>query len=242
MRTVGTDASLSLDAPTVLIVDDEPKVARLIINVFRPAGYEVLHAPDGPSGVDAVASQAPDIVLLDLNLPRLDGIQACRRIREFSDVPIIMLTSRGLEAERLRGFDVGADDYVTKPFSPAELVARVRAVLARTRRTNDRAAPVYDDGTLRVDLARRVVTLRGAPVLLSRTESRLFAALAESAERVLFHEEIKRRVWGEEYEATDEQLRTAVKSLRRKVEPEPNEPRYIIGQRGVGYLFRAPHA
>ena len=225
---------------TVLVVDDEPKVARLIRHTLAADGFEVLHAPDGLAGVEMVETERPDLVLLDVMMPRLDGMQACRRIREISAVPVIMLTAVGLEAERVRGLDLGADDYVVKPFSPTELAARVRAVLRRTRPEAQGEPATFDDGTLRIDFARRAVALAGAPVGLSRTEFRLLRVLAEAPGRVFLHEELRSRVWGAEYGASDEQLRTYVKYLRRKIEPRPARPRYVLNQPGVGYLFRGP--
>jgi DNA-binding response OmpR family regulator len=167
-------------------------------------------------------------------------MQACQRIRELSDVPVIMLTALGVESERVRGLDLGADDYVVKPFSPSELAARVRAVLRRTRSEQTAEGRVFDDGTLRIDFERREVTLGGEPVRLSRTEFRLLKVLAENVGRVFLHEELQDRVWGEEYGASNEQLRTYVKYLRRKIEPHPGRPRYVLTQPGVGYVFRGP--
>ena len=189
----------------------------------------------------AVRDAEPDLVLLDVLMPDLDGIEVCRRIRESSDVPIIMLTGLGREPERIQGLEAGADDYVTKPFSPNELVARVRAVLRRVHR-DDRSRPggPIDDGWLHVDFERRHVSRGGEPVRLSRTELRLLMVLVQNAGRVLPHEEILGQVWGEEYGASHEQLRTYVKYLRRKIEPEPEQPRYLLTQAGVGYLFRLP--
>jgi two-component system KDP operon response regulator KdpE len=225
------------DRPTVLIVDDEPKVARLVRLTLGAEGYEVLHAADGAIGVEMVETERPDLVLLDIMMPRMDGFQACRRIRELSEVPIVLLTARGAESDRIKGLDLGADDYVTKPFSPGELAARVRAILRRARPAANEA-PVYDDGELRIDFERREVTRAGTPIALSRTELRLLSVLAQHPGRVFLHEELRNRVWGEEYHASSEQLRTYVKYLRRKIEPEPSEPRYILTQPGVGYVFR----
>jgi two-component system KDP operon response regulator KdpE len=227
----------SSDRLTVLVVDDEPKVARLIRLTLGAEGYEVLQAADGAIGVEMVERERPDLVLLDLMMPRMDGFQACQRIRELSDVPIVLLTARGAESDRIRGLDLGADDYVVKPFSPGELAARVRAILRRAR-PEAPAGPAYDDGELRIDFERREVTRGGAPVALSRTELRLLDVLAQNPGRVFLHEELRNRVWGEEYRASSEQLRTYIKYLRRKIEPHPSEPRYILTQPGVGYVFR----
>jgi DNA-binding response OmpR family regulator len=227
------------ERPTVLVVDDDPKVARLIRASLGAEGYEVLHAADGVIGVEMVETEQPDMVLLDVMMPRMDGMQACRRIRELSDVPIVLLTALAADADRIRGLDLGADDYVVKPFSPGELAARVRAIMRRARPERAHGTPVYDDGCLRIDVDRREISRGGEPIRLSRTESRLLRVLVENPGRVFLHEELQSRVWGEEYGASSEQLRTYVKYLRRKIEPEPETPRYILTQPGVGYLFRA---
>ncbi|TAK25026.1 MAG: response regulator transcription factor [Chloroflexota bacterium] len=227
---------------TILLVDDDPRIARLLRATLQEDGFEVLVARDGAAGVAMVESEQPDLVVLDVAMPVMDGMRSCQRIREFSTVPIIMLTGQASEADILRGFSLGVDDYMTKPFSPGELVARIRAVLGRARRAHREVALVFDDGVLRIDLASRAISARGEPVTLPRTEFRLLMALAESADRVLLHDELKRRVWGDNYAASDEQLRTSIKYLRRRIEPEPTRPRYLITQRGIGYLFRAPRA
>jgi len=231
------------DAPTqtILVVDDETRVARLIRHTLGPAGFRVVAAPDGESGMAAIRDHEPDLVLLDVVMPGPNGFDVCRRIREFSDVPIIMLTGLGREADRIGGLEAGADDYVVKPFSPNELIARVRAVLRRSRRDDRRRPPAgVDDGWLRVDLGSGDVRRGDVTARLSRTELRLLAALVENAGRVVMHEELRAQVWGEEYRASNEQLRTYVKYLRRKIEPEPENPRYLLTQPGVGYVFRLP--
>jgi DNA-binding response OmpR family regulator len=226
---------------TILVVDDEPRVARLVRHTLGPTGFRIEAAADGESGIAAIRAEEPTLVLLDVLMAGMDGVEVCRRIREFSDVPIIMLTGLGREADRISGLEAGADDYVVKPFSPNELIARVRAVLRRARR-DDRPRPLgpIDDGFLRVDFESREVRRGGEPVRLSRTELRLLSVLAENAGRVMLHEELRALVWGDEGNASNEQLRTYVKYLRRKIEPEPDTPRYLLTQPGVGYLFRLP--
>ena len=227
--------------PTILVVDDEARVARLVQHALGRHGFRVTWAADGPSGMAVVREDEPDLVLLDVVMPAMNGVEVCRRIRDFSDVPIIMLTALGREPERIDGLEAGADDYVVKPFSPNELVARVRAVLRRARRAEaGRAAGPIDDGWLRVDFEQRQVSRGGEPVRLSRTELRLLMVLVENAGRVVPHAELLATVWGEEYKASHEQLRTYVKYLRRKIEPAPDQPRYLLTQPGVGYLFRRP--
>jgi len=226
---------------TVLIVDDDPKIARLVRASLSPE-FEVLQAADGEAGVAMVEAERPDLVILDVNMPRLDGLRACTRIRELSDLPILMLTARSAEADRVAGLELGADDYVVKPFSPLELLARVRALLRRARPSAPSGGPTFDDGVLRVDLDRRVVERGGEPVDLTRTEWRLISTLVGYPGRVFLHEELKNRVWGESYDASDELLRTFVRSLRRKIEPDPAAPSYVRTQPGVGYVFRPPRS
>ncbi len=230
---------MTSDRTTILVVDDEPKIARLIRHVFPASSFEVLSALDGSSAVTMVEDERPDLVLLDVMMPGMDGLQACRRIREISDVPIIMVTARRADDDRIRGLDLGADDYVTKPFSPDVLAARVRAVLRRAHPESKQVGPTFDDGTLKIDFERREVALNGELVRLSRTEMRLLQVLAGNANRVFLHDELKARVWGEDYVATNEQLRTYVKYVRRKIEPTPENPRYLLSQPGIGYVFRA---
>ena len=226
------------DRPIVLVIDDEPKIARLIRHTLGTEGYEVLHALDGIIGLSMLEAETPDVVLLDVMMPHMNGLQVCKRIRELSDVPVIMLTALGDENDRIRGLDTGADDYVVKPFSPGELSARVRAILRRVRTSDDESIPVFDDGVLRIDFDRREVIRDGEDVRLSRTELRLLRILASAPGRVFTHDELLVRVWGEDYGASNEQLRTYIKYLRRKIEPQPNVPRYILTQAGVGYHFR----
>lgn len=227
-----------VEKSTILVVDDEPKIARLIRAALSRELYEVLQAPDGAAGVEMIESERPDLVLLDVMMPVMDGMEACKRIRELSDVPIIMLTARQTEDDRVKGLDLGADDFVPKPFSPAELEARIRAVLRRSR-PDPTPAPAYDDGTLHIDFDRRSVSLHGEPVRLTRTELRLLEVLARDPGRVFLGSELRDRVWGDDYGASSEQLRTYIRYLRRKIEPVPAKPRYLLTSAGVGYVFKA---
>jgi len=241
-------------APHVLVVDDDTNLTRLIGESLVAAGYKVTAVHAGLDALDALqAEHAPDIVILDVMLPRLDGWQILERIREISDVPVIFLTARDAESERLRGFDLGADDYVTKPFSLAELAARIRAVLARSGRvagatqSNRHAAGglsrEQEDvrrgtllaGDLTIDLAARRVQRAGRTVELTPTEYRLLVALARSAGRALSREEILVAVWGPEYEGDTDHVKRYVWYLRRKVEDDPATPRLIETVRGFGY-------
>ncbi len=221
---------------TILVVDDEPHVVRLVQANLQASGYQVLAAGDGRAALALVEEQRPDLVLLDLMLPGLDGYEVCRRIREYSDVPIIMLTARGAEVDRIAGLDAGADDYLSKPFGVGELLARVRAVLRRSRGSEVvRNQPPFQSGDLRIDFARHQVTVAGRPVELSATEFKLLAALARNADRVMLHEELLREVWGPEYRDEVQYLRVYVRYLRQKVEADPARPRLILTQQGAGY-------
>lgn len=225
----------------ILIVDDEPRVSRLVSEVLTAVGYRVTAAGAGQAAIEKVAIERPDLVLLDILLPQgMNGYQVCQRIREFSDVPVIMLTAKARDVDILQGFDVGADDYLTKPFNAKELVARVKAVLRRTNRSEQMMEHRLACGELEIDFARRVVTRRGEPVALTRTEYELFRVLALNVNRVLRHDEMLTAVWGPEYRDDLDYLRAYVRYLRRKLEPDPAEPRYILNSPGVGYMLACP--
>lgn len=224
----------------ILIVDDEPRVSRLVTEVLTAAGYEVVVAASGGTAIEMVALEQPELVLLDILLPQMDGYQVCSRLREFSDVPVIMLTAKARDSDILRGFDVGADDYLTKPFNSKELLARVKAVLRRTSRSEDAAASLLGCGSLTIDLARRTVSMDRDPVSLTRTEFELLRALALNANRVMAHEELLTEVWGQEYRNDLDYLRAYIRYLRRKLEPDPASPVYIVTTQGVGYMLACP--
>lgn len=225
---------------TILVVDDEPHVVRLVQANLQASGYQVLAATDGRVALQAVEDKLPDLVILDLMMPGLDGYEVCRRIREYSDVPIIVLTARGAEIDKITCLDAGADDYLTKPFSVGELLARVRAVLRRSRSPEEiRNRPPFRSGNLTIDFGRRQVTVGGRPVELSPTEYRLLAALARNADRVMLHEELLREVWGPEYRDEKEYLRVYIRYLRQKLEADPSHPQLILTQQGAGYRLAA---
>ncbi len=230
------------DAPdaTILVVDDEPRYVRWITVNLRASGYRVLTAADGQTALDLTAGERPDLVLLDIGLPVLNGLEVCRRIREFSTVPIIMLTAKAAEADKVAGLDAGADDYLPKPFGPPELLARVRAVLRRARYAESPTAePVFQHGDLAIDFARHAVSRGGEPVDLTPTEYKLLVQLARHAGRVLVPEELLTAVWGPEYRDETQHVRLYVSRLRRKIEPDPEQPRYVLTKPGIGYLFAA---
>lgn len=226
---------------TILVVDDEPHVVRLVKANLESSGYRVLTAGDGEQGLRLVESESPDLVILDIMLPRMDGYEACRRIREFSPVPVIMLTARSAEVDLVHGFEAGADDYLTKPFAVSELLMRVRAVLRRSKWPEEvLARQGFRAGPIDIDFAQHRVTVDGEGVKLSPTEYRLLAYLASNAGRVILHRELLRAVWGPEYGDESEYLRVYIRYLRQKLEPDPSNPRFLLTQPGAGYMFYQP--
>jgi two-component system KDP operon response regulator KdpE len=225
----------------ILIVDDEPRVVRLVSAVLQALNYQVIAATNGDPALEMVALEQPDLVLLDIRLPgELDGYGVCRRIREFSDVAVIMLTAKAQESDVLQGFDAGADDYLTKPFSAKELAARVKAVLRRTQRPEEKVTATFTCGDLEVNFARHTVKMHSEKVPLTRTEYSLLRQLALKANRVLLHQELLTEVWGAEYRDDVDYLRAYIHYLRRKLEADPSNPRYILTSQGVGYMLACP--
>jgi len=226
----------------ILITDDDPKLVRLVREVLSASGYEVLTCSSGEQAIETVALEQPDLLLLDvLFTDGMDGYQAARQVREFSGVPIVMLTAKVTETDMLEGFGAGADDYITKPFSSKELLARVQAVLKRSRG----AAPSPSGakivcGDLSIDLARRRVTVRGQEVHLTATEYNLLHELATHCNQVLFHEHLLTTVWGPEYRDDVDYLRSYIHMLRKKLELDPSTPRIILSTPGVGYMLALP--
>jgi two-component system KDP operon response regulator KdpE len=225
----------------ILVVDDEPRVVRLVSQVLEAVGCQVIAAASGEPAIEIVALEQPDLVLLDIRLPRgLDGYEVCRRIREFSEVPVIMLTAKAQETDVLRGFDVGADDYLTKPFNSKELVARVKAVLRRAQRPEEMVTATLTCGELEINFARRTIKVRGEKVSLTRTEYTLLHQLALNANRVMLHQDLLTTVWGPEYRDDIDYLRAYIRYLRQKLEEDPHEPQYILTTPGVGYMLTCP--
>lgn len=228
---------------TVLVVDDEPKLVRLVREVLTATGYRVVSATKGKQAIELVATEQPDLLLLDIVLADdTDGYEVARRVREFSDLPIVMLTAKARESEVLRGFEVGADDYLTKPFSSKELLARVRAVLNRAKS----GLPEQDTAEIRcggllIDLARHRVVRDGDEVHLTRTEFSLLRELARHRNRVLTHAELLSAVWGDEYRDDLDYLRAYIRYLRKKLESNPAEPKSITTVQGVGYMLECPN-
>lgn len=223
---------------TILAVDDEPKVLKLLKANLESSGYKILTAEDGEEAIDLVERQLPDLIILDLMLPKMDGYAVCRQIREFSPVPIIMLTARSAQVDLIHGFEVGADDYLTKPFSVNELLMRVQAVLRRSRWPEEIVSRQgFKTGPIEIDFAQHRVTVDGEPVKLTPTEYRFLSYLASNANRVILHRELLRAVWGPEYGEETEYLRVYMRYLRQKLEPEPSDPQYLLTQPGAGYML-----
>ncbi len=224
--------------PRILIVDDEARMRRFVRLNLEAEGFEVLEAENAMEALEKVRDELPDLVVLDVAMPGIDGFEALQRIREMSDVPVIMLTVKDEEEDRIRGLDLGADDYVTKPFSPRELASRIRAVLRRTSQTEDQVPDVVEvDDDLKIDFSRREVWVRGKLVKLRPTEYRLLYHLVKNAGWILTHEQLLTKVWGPEYRDDSHLLRLYITYLRKKIEPDPAHPKYILTERGVGYRF-----
>ncbi len=222
----------------ILIVDDEPRYLRLMEANLASDGYQVIKATNGQEAVDKVASQKPELVLLDIMMPVLDGFAACERIREFSNVPIIMVTARGEEGARVRGLDLGADDYIVKPFSATELLARVRAVLRRAQIAGSHIQQsVFTHSNLKIDFARAEVFRNDRTVFLSATEYRLLLQFAHNLGQVLTSEQLLTNVWGPEYRDDKEILWVSISRLRQKLEDDPKNPQHIVTRSGLGYTM-----
>ena len=222
----------------VLVIDDEPGIRRVVKDALRPDVSTVLEARSGDEALAIAAAERPDLIVLDLGLPDMDGIEVCRRLRAWTSAPIVVLSARDSEDEKTALLDAGADDYVTKPFGPAELRARVRAQL---RRAGMPRVPGGDEplrvGDLTIDIARRTVTRGGSTVHLTPTEWGLLVALVKSAGKTITHHQLFHAVWGAAHGDAQQYLRVYVAHLRRKIEPDPYEPRYIVTEPGVGYRF-----
>jgi two-component system KDP operon response regulator KdpE len=226
------------DAKLILIADDEARMRRFMQMNLDLEGYRVIEAGNGLEALDRVREDLPDLVLLDVMMPELDGFEALRIIRETSTVPVIMLTVRDDERDKVKGLELGADDYVTKPFSPRELASRIKAVLRRTEMDSPVEKSILQiDDYLKLDFNRRQVFAGGREVKLRPTEYRLLYHLVQNAGFTLTHEQILAKVWGYEYRDESQYVRLYVTYLRQKIEPDPANPRYILTERGVGYRF-----
>ncbi len=222
----------------ILVVDDEERMVRFIRLNLEHDGFYVLEANNGVGAINSMRDSIPDLILLDIMLPDLDGFEVLRLIREISTVPVIMLTAKGEEEDRIKGLELGADDYVTKPFSPRELVSRVKAVLRRTEAGGVGSQPVVEiDDHLRIDFSRREVWVENEIVKLRPTEYRLLYHLVQNAGWVLTYDQILSKVWGYEYRDESHYVRLYVNYLRQKLEKDPSNPKYILTERGIGYRF-----
>jgi len=222
----------------ILVVDDEPRYLRLIEANLASDGYQVIKATNGQEAVDRVASHQPDLVLMDIMMPVLDGFGATERIREFSNVPIIVVTACGEEGARVRGLDLGADDYIVKPFSATELLARVRAVIRRAKvSSGEFQQSVFTHGSLKIDFARAEVFRNDKVVFLSATEYRLLLQFAHNMGQVLTSEQLLGNVWGPEYRDDKEILWVSISRLRQKLEDDPKNPTHIVTRSGLGYTM-----
>ncbi|HMQ51818.1 MAG TPA: response regulator [Anaerolineae bacterium] len=222
--------------PRILVVDDEQAIRRFLHTSLTANGYTVFEAATGQAALTGVTQHRPDVVILDLGLPDLDGLQVTARLREWSQIPIIILSVRGQETDKIAALDAGADDYLTKPFGVGELMARLRVVLRRVTPATDE--PIFTTADLTVDLARRLVTIAGQELQLTPTEYDLLRALVNHAGRVLTHQQLLRQVWGLGYESEVHMLRVNISNLRHKLERNPARPQYITTEPGVGYRLR----
>jgi len=221
----------------VLVVDDETSIRRYLRAALSAQGFAVYEAANGQEAINSVLVHHPDVIILDLGLPDFDGIEVTRRLREWSQTPIIILSVREAEQDKIAALDAGADDYLTKPFGTGELMARMRVVMRRQAGKFDE--PILQVDELQMDLSRRIVTVNGDEVSLTPTEYDILRLLMQNAGRVMTHHQLLRHVWGTAYESEMHLLRVNVSNLRRKIEPDPSRPHYLITEAGVGYRLRA---
>jgi two-component system KDP operon response regulator KdpE len=227
----------SANPPRILVVDDETAIRRFLRTALDTGEFSLHEAENGHAALAAATASRPDIILLDLGLPDMDGVEVIRRVREWSQVPIIVLSVREREDDKVQALDAGADDYLTKPFGVAELLARIRVALRRSLQQADE--PVYRTGELEVDLARRQVKVTGGEVQLTPTEYDLLRLLVTHAGKVLTHSQILKQIWGNAYIEQPHVLRVNISNLRHKIEKDPSRPRYIVTEPGVGYRMKA---
>ena len=225
--------------PNILVVDDEAQIRRALNSILSTRGYRVMLAADGAEGLDLAIEHSPDLVILDLAMPKMGGLEVCRELRTWYAAPILVLSVRDADADKIAALDAGADDYVTKPFSAGELLARVRALLRRAS-GQAAAAPVITIGDLEINIAQRRARRGDREIELTRTEFDILAYLAQNADTVVTSKMILERVWGPEYREDTQTLRVHVSHLRRKIEPHPSVPRYLLTEPGVGFRLCTP--
>lgn len=223
---------------TVLVIDDEPQVRRFLRTSLASAEYKLVEAGTGAEGLSAAAAHNPDVILLDLGLPDVDGVEVTRRLREWTTTPIIILSARGLDPDKVAALDAGADDYLTKPFSLPELLARIRVAGRHAEQRGDKKEATFSLGDLRINLAGRVVTLAGAEVRLTPIEYKLLTTLARKAGRVLTYQQLLKEVWGPRYATQKQYLHVYMGHLRTKLEQDPTRPRFLVTEPGVGYRLK----
>ena len=230
--------SASTDKLRILIVDDEPAIRTFLRVSLAAHEYAIFEAVNGQEALAAVTAQRPDLIVLDLGLPDIDGIQVTRLLREWTPLPIIILSVRGQEADKIAALDAGADDYLTKPFGAGELLARIRTALRHAQRAPLANEPIFTAGDLSVDLTHRSVSIAGRYIQLTPTEYDMLRVMVIYAGKVLTHQQMLREVWGAGYEGDMQILRVNISNLRRKIEPDPTRPRYIVTEPGVGYRLK----
>jgi two-component system KDP operon response regulator KdpE len=228
-----------MSSARILIVDDEPQIRRVLRTTLTSQGYTVAEAKNGDEALEQIREERPDLILLDVNMPGRSGLEVCHEIRGTSDIPIIMLTVRNTERDKVQALDAGADDYVVKPFGSEELMARIRAALRRAAPSE--AMPPFLSADLKIDFEKRAVTVRGQLVRLTPKEFELLRQLVANQGKALSHRRLLQAVWGPDYGDETEYLRVFINQLRKKIEPDPHHPRYIHTEPWVGYRFERPH-
>jgi two-component system KDP operon response regulator KdpE len=227
-----------MSASTILVVDDEPQIRRVMLTTLTSHGYSVIEAASGEEALGKIRTERPDLILLDVNMPGISGLETCAEIRTSSDVPIIMLTIRNSERDKVEALDAGADDYVVKPFGVQELMARIRAALRRSGPGD--ATPAFASDDLKIDFEKRLVNVKNRPVRLTPKEFELLRHLVANRGKALGHRRLLQAVWGPDYGEETEYLRVFINQLRKKIEPDPHKPRYIHTEPWVGYRFDPP--
>jgi DNA-binding response OmpR family regulator len=225
----------------ILIIEDDATLRQLLETFLTWKGYEMVAAGDGPSGLRSVETVPPDLIVLDVMMPGMDGYEVCRTIRKHSSVPILMLTAKGTQDDIVKGLECGADDYVKKPFDLRELELRIKALVKRTSAHKNGSSDIFDDGRLHINLQQGAVSFKGRTVHLTHTEFRLLGYLLKHRDRAVPHDELLREVWGSQYLEDVANLQVYIRYLREKLEEDPGKPSYICTRRGVGYCFGAAH-
>jgi two-component system, OmpR family, KDP operon response regulator KdpE len=229
-----------MNTATILVVDDEPQLRRAMKATLTDLGYSVIEAKTGEEGLEKFRTESPDLILLDLNMPGIGGLETCRAIRETSDIPVIVLSVRNTERDKVQVLDAGADDYVTKPFGIQELLARIRAAMRRVPSSGESGTMQFVSGNLAIDFESRRATLNGKTVRLTPKEFDLLKFLVDHANKAIPHRKLLQTVWGPDYGDEVEYLRVVVNQLRKKIEPEPSKPQYLLTEPWVGYRFATP--